>query len=80
MEKTKRTTVNKLIWMLIIIGFAIMEFPGIYFINRVEPMILGMPFIYGFIIIMWVYMCSVLFFAYKVNWGKETNKENDKKS
>lgn len=76
MSKPKRTVTNKLIWFLLILGFAIMEFPGIYFINRVEPMIFGMPFIYSFIIIMWAFMCAVLFYAYKVSWGvKESDDE-----
>lgn len=75
MKKPQRSSTNKLIWTLLIIGFAIMEFPGIFFINRIEPMIFGLPFIYGFIIIMWAYMCAVLFYAYKVNWGKNDKEE-----
>ena len=59
------------IWILLILGFATMEFPGIFFINKIEPYIFGFPFIYGFTIIMWVYMCVVLFAAYKLNWGKK---------
>ena len=79
MSKPKRSKQNKVIWALVIIGFAIMEFPGIYIINRVEPMIFGMPFIYGFIIIMWAYMCAVLYYAYKVNWG-HASKNGDLES
>ena len=70
MTKKKMTSKSKLIWALILIGFAIMEFPGIFLINRIEPMIFGLPFIYGFIIIMWAYMVAVMFYAYKTNWGK----------
>jgi hypothetical protein len=47
-----------------------MEFPGIFFINRIDPMIFGMPFIYGFTLIMWAVMCVIMFIAYKSNWGK----------
>jgi cellobiose-specific phosphotransferase system component IIC len=47
-----------------------MEFPGIFLINRAEPFIFGMPFIYGFTVIMWVLMCVVMFIGYKTNWGK----------
>ncbi len=77
MSKPKRSSTNKLIWFLIILGFAIMEFPGVYFINRVEPMIFGMPFIYGFIVIMWAFMCAVLFYAYKVSWGNKYDEEEE---
>jgi hypothetical protein len=58
------------LWVLLIIGFMIMEFPGIFIINRIDPMIFGMPFIYSFTIIMWAIMCAILFIGYKTNWGK----------
>ncbi len=61
---------RKLFFALLIICFMFMELPGIFFINRIEPMIFGLPFIYGFVIIMWAIMCVILFTAYKVNWGK----------
>ncbi|SMP43756.1 hypothetical protein [Anoxynatronum buryatiense] len=70
MADSKKGLSAKTIWTLLLIGFAIMEFPGIYFINRIEPMIFGMPFIYSFTIVMWAYMCTILLYAYKTNWGK----------
>lgn len=70
MNKRKRSALNKSLWILLIVGFAIMEFPGIFFINRIEPMIFGLPFIYGFTIVMWIYMCALMFIGYKTNWGK----------
>lgn len=69
-SKKKKSNLTKVIWILLLIGFAAMEFPGVFFINRIHPMILGMPFIHGFMIIMWAYMCIVLFIAYKTKWGK----------
>jgi undecaprenyl pyrophosphate phosphatase UppP len=69
-SEKKRYPLRTLIWVLLVIGFMIMEFPGIFFINRIDPMIFGMPFIYGFTIIMWVFMCIILFVGYKTNWGK----------
>lgn len=78
-EYKKNIHIPKILWLAIIIGFAIMEFPGIFFINRIDPVIFGLPFIYGFIIIMWVYMCVILLIAYKTNWGKNRNiKESNK--
>ena len=36
----------KLYWILLIIGFLVMEFPGVlFFQNKSEPFILGFPFI-----------------------------------
>ncbi len=61
---------KKWLWFFILLGFAIMEFPGILFINRIDPVIFGFPFIYGFMLFMWLYMCIVLLIAYKIYWGK----------
>ncbi len=62
---------RNLLWILILIGLAAIEFPGIFFINRIEPYLLGMPFIYGFVVLVWSYMCIVLLIAYKTKWGKK---------
>jgi len=58
-----------MIWSAIILGFIVMEFPGIYLFNRVEPFVGGFPFIYFYTIVMWVYMCIVLLVAYLLKWG-----------
>lgn len=58
-----------LLWVLIIAGFAVIEFPGIFFINRIEPTVFGLPFIYGFTLIMWFYLCVLMFIGYKLKWG-----------
>ncbi len=68
-EKTKyplRTT----LWVLIVIGFALMELPGVYLLNRIDPMLFGMPFIYSGTIVLWVVMCVLMFIGYQTNWGK----------
>ena len=72
-EKQNSYPRKRLYWALIIICFMIMEFPGIYFFNKIEPTIFGLPFIYGFMLIMWAIMCTVFFIAYKDNWGKGKN-------
>jgi undecaprenyl pyrophosphate phosphatase UppP len=69
-SEKKRYPLRTLIWVLLVIGFMIMEFPGVFFLNRIEPMIFGMPFIYSFTIIMWAIMCVIVFVGYKTNWGK----------
>lgn len=73
MSNKRRNKIKLRIWLLLIIGFALIEFPGVFFINRVHPLIMGFPFIYGFVIIVWVYMCFVLFYAYKRNWGEKSD-------
>lgn len=69
-EEKRRYPGRTLIGVLLVIGFMIMEFPGIFFINRIDPMIFGLPFIYGFTIIMWAIMCVILLVAYLTNWGR----------
>ena len=49
-----------------------MEFPVLFFHNKVEPFIFGF-LIYGYILILYVY-CIVMFYAYKVNWGERDSE------
>lgn len=70
MSEKKSYPMKKVFWALIILCFMIMELPGIFFFNRIEPMVFGMPFIYGFMLIMWAVMCVILFIAYQTNWGR----------
>lgn len=57
------------IWGFLLFGFAMIEFPGIYLINRIEPRILGVPFLYSFVLIVWMGLCAVLFYAWRSGWG-----------
>lgn len=72
------TPTTIIIWSLIILGLAALQFPGILFYHDVaEPRILGMPFIYGFNLVIWAVLCVVLFWAYKVRWGRPRPEELD---
>lgn len=64
-----------LLWGLILLGFAAIEFPGIFFINRIEPRIFGLPFIYGFTLIVWFFLCILMYIGYRLKWGHE-DKQN----
>lgn len=67
----------KVYWFLLLIGFMIMEFPGILFYHdKATPTIFGFPFIYGFTLIMWLYMVIVIFLAVRGNWGEAKVDEN----
>lgn len=71
-----RTTI--ILWTVILVGLAALQFPGILFYHDVaEPRILGMPFIYGFNSIIWAVLCVVLFVAYKLHWGRPRPDELD---
>ena len=69
-QKSNLFSLKNLLWILIIAGFAAIEFPGIFFINRIRPYILGMPFLFGFVLLVWGFMCIVMLTAYLTNWGK----------
>lgn len=76
MKKTGGKKMNKwkfVIYALIFMGFFAMEFPGILFVgDRLYPFIFGLPFLYGYVLCCWAYMCIVLFYAYKTSWGKKS--------
>jgi hypothetical protein len=68
---------KKLLYVLLLIGFMCMEFPGVFFFkDKVDPFIFGLPFIYGYILCCWAYMCVVLFVAYRTNWGDKKGGED----
>ena len=71
-----------LIACLLIFGFMALEFPGIIFVCEiVRPFVLGLPFLYGYILIGWLYMCLVLLYAYLTGWGKHPiGKKNPESS
>jgi uncharacterized membrane protein len=70
MNRGKSPATKKVIIILLLIGFLFMEFPGVFFFKDIaEPYIFGLPFIYGYILIWWAFMCIVMFVAYKTNWG-----------
>jgi len=58
----------RIIWILIVICFALIVFPGVYFINRIYPHILHIPFIYWFPLLIWAVLCALLFIGYKLRW------------
>ncbi|GAA3058033.1 hypothetical protein GCM10010467_23210 [Actinocorallia glomerata] len=67
------TLKTKVIWSLIITLLGISLFPGVlFFHDAAEPRIFGMPFIYGYIIIIWALLCSVLLWAHIAHWGRNT--------
>lgn len=73
-----RFTRSRLIWALLLVGFAAMEFPGVlFFDDRADPFILGLPFIYGYIILWWAYMCLVLLYAYRTRWGRRARRHEE---
>lgn len=75
----KLSSTGILIRALLVLGFLVMEFPGVlFFKDMAEPRLFGLPFAYGFMLLGWAYMCIILFWAYKCNWGEEKKPEEVK--
>lgn len=71
---------KKVIIVLLLIALMFMEFPGVFFFRNIEsPYLFGMPFIYGYMLICWAFICVVLFVAYKTNWGEGKLERKDGK-
>jgi hypothetical protein len=71
--RDKNAAKKKTIWTLIILGFAAIEFPGIFFVgSKAYPFIFGLPFLYAYILFWWLYLCIVIFYAYRNNWGRNS--------
>ncbi|QOX63320.1 hypothetical protein FRZ06_08140 [Anoxybacterium hadale] len=69
--KSKITRRMKIIWMMILIGFCAIEFPGILIVGKMaRPFIFGLPFLYAYMIFWWLYLCIVIYLAYRENWGR----------
>ncbi len=69
---SKPPNIRKLIiWILLVIGLAAVEFPGILLIgDKIYPRIFGLPFLYGYVLCWWLYICLVLIYAIRTRWGK----------
>ena len=80
MRKKKVSTQAKIIRILLLIGFLAMEFPGVLFFKDIaELRIFGLPFAYGFMLLGWIYMCVIMFWAYKCRWGEGKYKGGEDK-
>lgn len=70
-----------LIGGMLIFGFMALEFPGILIVCQiVRPFIFGLPFLYGYMLLGWVYMCLVLLYAYLTGWGKYSFRDHFRSS
>lgn len=76
MPRSTPTPTTISLWSLTLLGLAVLQFPGILFYHDVtEPRIFGMPFIYGFNMLIWAFLCLLLYIAYRVRWGRPRPEE-----
>lgn len=78
MSRKTPTPLTITLWTIVLVGLAVVQFPGILFYHDViEPRILGMPFIYGFNAVIWFILCVVLLIAYLRHWGRPRPEQLD---
>ncbi|WP_210470668.1 hypothetical protein [Sporosarcina sp. 6E9] len=71
MSKTKVPGKKVLLYSLIILCFIMMESPVILLANKVEPIILGIPFLIFWSLIWWFVLTVLFLIGYLTNWGSK---------
>ncbi|MFN2411114.1 MAG: DUF3311 domain-containing protein, partial [Halomonas sp.] len=57
----------------IIFSFLMLESPAIMLANRIEPMMMGMPFLLAWNLFWWLALTAIFFVAYLTNWGSPSS-------
>jgi hypothetical protein len=71
MSKTKVPGKKILLYSLIILSFIMMESPVILLANKIEPIILGIPFLLFWNLIWWFVLTVLFLIGYLTNWGSK---------
>ncbi len=69
---------KKLLYVLIILVFIVLETPLIMMANSSEPFVLGMPFFLFWNLLWWLIGTVLFLIAYLTNWGSKPMKEESK--
>lgn len=76
----KSTKIRILFIAATVLGLIMMESPIILLANRVEPTILGFPFLLAWVLFWWAFCTLVFLVAHLMNWGKPRNRTELKES
>lgn len=69
---------KKLLYILVILVFLVLETPLIMMANTSEPFVLGMPFFLFWNLLWWFIGTALFLIAYLTNWGSKPMKEESK--
>lgn len=58
-----------------ILGFVMLESPVILLANRIEPVLLGMPFLLWWSLLWWAFLTAVFLVAYLTDWGSRSRHD-----
>ncbi|MFQ3787544.1 hypothetical protein [Halomonas sp. A29] len=56
----------------ILLGFIMLESPAVMMANQIEPMLLGMPFLFVWNLAWWGFITLLFLVAYLTDWGSRT--------
>ncbi|MGQ9652305.1 MAG: hypothetical protein ACUVXJ_19610 [Phycisphaerae bacterium] len=73
-RSTRSSRLKTVLYTLIVICFVVAESPLILWANRIEPMILGLPFLIGWVIIWWAVTIVLYLIGYLTNWGEGSSE------
>ncbi|AQU83793.1 MULTISPECIES: hypothetical protein [unclassified Halomonas] len=59
-----------------ILGFLMLESPAIMLANRIEPMLMGLPFLLVWNLFWWFLLTALFLVAYLTNWGSPAPTNN----
>ncbi|ALM53345.1 hypothetical protein [Halomonas huangheensis] len=66
------TTRKLVIYGGLLLGFIMLESPLILVANQVEPMIMGVPFLFVWNLVWWAFLTVLFLVAYLTNWGSKS--------
>lgn len=67
------------IYGAMLLGFAMLESPMIMIANRIEPTVMGIPFLFIWNLGWWAFLTALFWVAYLTNWGSGRPSASQKK-
>jgi hypothetical protein len=69
----------KWIWTSVILLLILIGSPFVALLNRAEPRICGLPFLYAAVLLIWIALCILLFLGYLFVWGDARQRRRGRK-
>ncbi|CAD5258925.1 MULTISPECIES: hypothetical protein [Halomonadaceae] len=67
------TPLKLLIYSVMLFSFFMLESPVIMLANRIEPLLMGIPFLLVWNLFWWFVLTALFLVAYFTNWGSPTS-------
>ncbi|MGR2736852.1 hypothetical protein ACUY1T_00200 [Billgrantia sp. Q4P2] len=60
----------------VLLGFVMLESPAIMMANQIEPMLMGIPFLFLWNLAWWAVITVLFLVAYLTDWGSRTTNDS----